>query len=155
MAFWKKSEDPWDVDPAKKKQQFGSAFGAEEPKEGEKGFLESIREEVADWQEKKKAAAEAEANMPPPVCPWCGRSMTRVYLLGGRDRLRLSDQKPTAFLGSLGHNTIEFNEEGFMATYKACWQCKPCRKLVADVPEQQGGEVQERAFEQWDGTPRL
>ena len=130
MAFWKKSEDPWDIDPEKKKKAPIAVveMGTECEQETD-GFLAGIF--------KKKPAEEAvEESL---ICPWCGQKMTKGYLLGGRDRLRLSDQKPTAFLGSLGHDTIDFSDEGFLVTHKSCWQCKTCRKLVADIPEPETG----------------
>lgn len=130
MAFWKKSEDPWDIDPEKKEKAPIAVVEMETECEQETdGFLAGIF--------KKKPAEEAvEESL---ICPWCGQKMTKGYLLGGRDRLRLSDQKPTAFLGSLGHDTIDFSDEGFLVTHKSCWQCKTCRKLVADIPEPETG----------------
>lgn len=130
MAFWKKSEDPWDIDPEKKKKASIAVVETEPEYEQEtEGFLAGIFK-------KKPAEEEVEESL---ICPWCGQKMTKGYLLGGRDRLRLSDQKPTAFLGSLGHDTIDFSDEGFLVTHKSCWQCKTCRKLVADIPEPETG----------------
>ena len=44
MTFWKKSDDPWDRKPVKTTY---TTF-EEEPKEEEKGFFESIREDVTN-----------------------------------------------------------------------------------------------------------
>ena len=128
MPFWKKSEDPWDIDPEKRKRRNPvTVFEAEsEAPEDSEDFFAEI---VGVFKKEEEPAEE------PPVCPWCGQAMTRAYLLGGRDGLRLSDQKPTAFLGSLGHDTMNLNDEGFLVTHKSCWQCKTCRKLVVDIPE--------------------
>ena len=39
MSFWKKSEDPWDIDPNQRRT-------APEPEKKEPGLLDSLRE---DW----------------------------------------------------------------------------------------------------------
>lgn len=153
MPFWKKSEDPWDIDPEKRKREPVSVFEAEpEAQQEPEGFFT----EIAEMFKKKEEPAEE-----PPVCPWCGKLMERAYIVGGRDRLRLSDQKPTAFLGSLGHDIIEFNDEGFLATHKSCWQCRDCRKVVADILEPaagpnyvwEEGKVKLPDGAAWDGNP--
>jgi len=140
MAFWKKSEDPWDIDPTKRKKESVSVFEQEPERE-----CEQKPEGLFGGMFKKKEEVVEE----PPACPWCGRKMARGYLLGGRDKLRLSDRKPTAFLGSLGYDTLEINDEGFLVTYKSCWQCMACRKLVADIPEPD--PIQDGFA--WDGNP--
>ena len=140
MAFWQKNEDPWDINPEKKKKKSVSVSETEPEAESEQeseGFFAGI------FKKKEETAEE------PPICPWCSQKMTRGYLLGGRDRLRLSDEKPAAFLGSLGYDTIDLKDEGFLVTHKSCWQCKACRKLVADIPEP---EPIQDGFA-WDGNP--
>jgi len=135
MPFWKKSEDPWDRKPTSV-----SYTTFDEPsKEEEKGFLESIREEVADWQEKRKAAAEAEENAPPETCPWCGQEMVKNYLTGGRYGVVLSEEKPGAFMGTTFMDTTLITNEGVLGAYKSCWYCAGCRKLIVDVPEPSSG----------------
>ncbi len=131
MAFWKKSDDPWDRKPVKTTY---TTF-EEEPKEEEKGFFESIREDVTEWQEKKKAAAEAEANMPPEVCPWCGREMEKGYLIGGGGYgVQWSTKKPGVILGTAFHeDTVVVSDEGSMTSYKTCWYCRDCQKMTMTV----------------------
>ena len=51
MAFWKKSDDPWDCKPVKTTY---TTF-EEEPKEEEKGLLQEWRDEIRDWQDKKRS----------------------------------------------------------------------------------------------------
>ena len=67
MAFWKKSEDPWDIDPNKRRPT--PSYEAEEPQPAEKGFFESIREDFLDWKEAKQATAETKNDRPSEVCP--------------------------------------------------------------------------------------
>ena len=148
MAFWKKkSEDPWDMAPNRKREpvmyyeQEIEPPPAAEPQGKEDGGL-AMPEMTAepDGQEEPEEA---------PVCPWCGEKMVRAYIVGGRDRPRLTDRKPTAFLGILGYETLDFSDDGFLTTHKSCWQCKPCRKVVADIPE----PLPEDSFACWDGNP--
>ena len=124
MAFWEKSEDPWDMDPEKRKRA-QTTFYEEE----------ASAEEKTEWKlpwKKEKAEIVEE---PPMVCPWCGETMTKGYLTSGRDAVVWGEQKPTALLGMAFIDTVTISNEGFMPSYKTCWHCKPCRKLVVDVPE--------------------
>ena len=82
MAFWKKSDDPWDMDPAKER--------AKRDREPIENPLDALR----DWNEERKAkAAEKQAELeaqPKEICPWCGREMERGYFPGGRDGITWS-----------------------------------------------------------------
>lgn len=130
MAFWKKSEDPWDIDPEKRRREPINIFEPE-PENDETG--ESFLDELAGMFKKKPVQEEIPPE--PETCPWCGKPMERGYLVGGRDKLQLSDEKPSAFWGTMMVDTMEFCDDGFMVTHKSCWQCKACRKVVADFPE--------------------
>ena len=132
MAFWKKSDDPWDRKPTKPTY---TAF-EEEPREKEKGLLEEMRDEIRDWQEKKKAAAEAEANMPAEICPWCGKEMDKGYLTGGGggSSVEWSAKKPGVILGTAFHeDAVIVSVEGSMTSYKLCWYCRDCQKMTLSV----------------------
>ena len=144
MAFWrKKGEDPWDIDPSRKRET--TMFYERDPEPQptpmpEEGLAMPELEVEKETQENVEEA---------PICPWCGQEMMRAYIIGGRDRPRLSDEKPTALLGTFGYETLDFSDDGFFVTHKSCWQCKPCRKVVADIPE----PVPEDSFVRWDGNP--
>lgn len=144
MAFWrKKSEDPWDIDPSRKRESTMCYERDPEPQPTpmpEEGLAMPELEVEKETQENVEEA---------PICPWCGQEMMRAYIIGGRDRPRLSDEKPTALLGTFGYETLDFSDDGFFVTHKSCWQCKPCRKVVADIPE----PVPEDSFVRWDGNP--
>ena len=114
MFFRKKSEDPWDIDPNKRKVT------------------------PAAPQEEVKAAEELpeETTEEAPACPWCGKEMIRGYLRSGKGGIFLRDDEPywTGALGDMGGLPIA-REGGMLAgLYASCWQCKSCRKLVADIP---------------------
>ena len=129
MAFWKKSDDPWDRKPTKPTY---TAF-EEEPKEKEKGLLEEMRTEIRDWQEKKKAAAEAEANMPAEICSWCGKEMDKGYLSAG-SVVSWTPTKPGVLFGNtFADESIVVTDEGSMVSYKLCWYCRDCNKMTMTV----------------------
>ena len=144
MAFWKKSEDPWDIDPEKRKREqapvtFETAQETERREEDE-----SILSEIAGLFKKKPDPIES---LPDMTCPWCGKEMTKGYLMGGRDRVCWSAEKPGGFFGSAFLETVEIRDPDVWNNYKTCWHCIPCRRLVVDVPEQE-----EETFA-WDGNP--
>ena len=82
MFFRKKSEDPWDIDPNKRKVT------------------------PAAPQEEVKAAEELpeETTEEAPACPWCGKEMIRGYLRSGKGGIFLRDDEPywTGALGDMG-----------------------------------------------------
>ena len=145
MAFWKKSEDPWDIDPAKRKREQTTwsvpqeVSGLEEKEEDE-----SFLSEVAGLFKKKPDPIE---NLPDMVCPWCGKEMTKGYLTGGRDVICWSAEKPGTFFGSAFLDTVQIRDESLLSNYKTCWHCIPCRRLVVDVPEPPAETFA------WDGNP--
>lgn len=151
MAFWKKkSEDPWDIDPNRKREPV--MFYERDPEPQPEPEPITKKDEGLAMPEttvEQGTSAGQEEPEEAPVCPWCGEKMMRAYIIGGRDRPRLSDEKPSAFLGVLGQETLDFSDDGFWVTHKSCWQCKPCRKVVADIPD----PIPEDSFSRWDGNP--
>lgn len=145
MAFWKKSEDPWDIDPEKRRQEQTTVTfeTVEEPEAGEAD--EGILSEIAGLFKKKADPLE---QLPDMTCPWCGKEMTKGYLVGGRDRVRWSAGKPGGFFGTAFLDTVEIRDPDIWNNYKTCWHCIPCRRLVVDVPEQ----LPEEPIA-WDGNP--
>ncbi len=133
MAFWKKSEDPWDIDPSKRKRE-PAVYAVPEEGSGleHEPENESFLAEVAGLFKKKPDPIEA---LPGLICPWCGKEMTKGYLLGGRDAMCWSEEKPGAVFGSAFLDTVQIRDEGLLSNYKTCWHCIPCRRLVVDVPE--------------------
>ncbi len=143
MAFWKKSEDPWDVDPAR-------ARAKREP-------IETPLDTLRDWNEERKAkAAEKQAELeaqPKEVCPWCGREMERGCLQGSRGVYWYPGLR-TASAAWWGPGAIEesfqVDDEGdfLKGTYKTAWYCRSCKKMVFSMafaaaeapPPQTGGE---------------
>lgn len=129
MAFWKKSEDPWDIDPEKKRRETVSYFETEEPATEEESPRESF---LSGLFKKKEEPVEEEVPVP---CPYCGKPMTKGYLKGGRDQVNWTKTKP-GFLSGLDEALLISDEGGLLtAAYRTSYMCEPCRKLIVDVPE--------------------
>ena len=111
----------------------------------EKPEDESFLSEVAGLFKKKPDPLE---ELPPMNCPWCGKEMTKGYLMGGRDAMRWSAEKPGAVFGSAFLDTVKIRDANVWNNYKTCWHCIPCRRLVVDVPEEK-----EVTLLGWDGNP--
>lgn len=126
MAFWKKSEDPWDIDPEKRRPP-----AAETAEDGQPapGLLEQLR----DWNEARKQAREARAPQPIP-CPWCGREMEIGYLMGGRGVYWRPGRPGGFFTGLEDYERLD-TDGTLLSSYKFAWYCAGCRKLVLDLPE--------------------
>ena len=133
MAFWKKSEDPWDIDPEKKRRQDPvTYFESEEPEEAEESERVSAKELLSGLFRKKEEPAE---EAPPVPCPYCGSMMKKGYLKGGRDQVYWSETKP-GFLSGLDEAWLISDEGGLLtAAYRTAYMCEPCRKMIVDVPE--------------------
>lgn len=156
MAFWKKqSEDPWDMDPNRKREPV-NLFEPEQEDEGT-GLLESVREQWAQRRQEKQKALTLE----PETCPWCGKQMEQGFLTGGRGVFWVEgvpDAKAKWF-GTGFEGTMQVDSEGLFYTYKTTWHCPDCRKMVFDT-----ADLRTRAEEtsvsglqggtaHWDGNP--
>ena len=145
MPVWKKSDDPWDVDPAKvrRRQEKQEREPMENPLRALREWNESRRAEAAA----KQAALEAR---PKEKCPWCGREMERGYLQGGRDRVAWTPGFFTVRAAWLGppkeakKRQLRIDHEGDFSAYKTVWYCRECEKMVIDaagMPEINGEYV--------------
>lgn len=129
MPFWKKSEDPWDIDPDKRRKR-------REP-------IENPLDSLKDWNESRKAEAAARQAaleaQPKEKCPWCGKEMERGYLQGGRDRVTWTPGFLTTKAAWLGpgkearERQLRVDDEGDFASYKTVWYCRDCEKMVIDA----------------------
>lgn len=127
MAFWKKSEDPWDQKPDKRREP-------REIKEPQANPLDSLK----SWNEDRKAKEKEEAKrLPPEKCPWCGKDMEQGFLAAGRDPVRwYPGVYKFEFFRGLDGDAIDIcNEGGFSGYYKTAWLCRECGKMIFDIPE--------------------
>ena len=111
MAFWKKSEDPWDRKPEKK-----STAPAPAP-------------EPPAWAQVKQP--------PKPMnCPWCGKEMLSGNLYGSTSRSAASpltwrEGGHKSWLERIG--TPEQEQYLVLGSYEEAWYCTDCQKMVLDV----------------------
>ena len=141
MAFWKKSEDPWDIDPNQRRT-------ASEPAEKAPGLLDTLRGDwdamQAEWQEKRE-----KLRLPPEKCPWCGEDMEQGFLMGGRGVFwyRGTPDIKTSLFGAPNEDTIRVDTEGFLNTYHTAWYCPACKKMTIDASDlQTEAEKNQMAF---------
>ena len=130
MAFWKKSEDPWDWDPSKKRPAPQPA----EPQEPRENPLDTLKQWNEDRKTKAKEKEEAK-RLPPEKCPWCGKEMEQGFLTGGRDGVHwyAGIYKFEPFRGLTG-DAVDVLDESSWGHYKTTWLCRECGKMVFDIP---------------------
>ena len=129
MPFWKKSEDPWDREPERKRDQ------AETPQAQPSGETQDWSAWKAPWE-----SEDAEAQSPPPMaCPWCGRDMQVGRITGGGDPVRWRPGWPQSiFEGAPWGEWVRIDHEGgFLHRYKAAWLCRACRRMVLEFPAEE------------------
>ena len=89
MAFWNTSEDPWDMDPSKRRPAVREEEGEKDPDAG------SLLDDLRAWNEERKEKKARREVPPEPIpCPWCGGEMEVGYLLGSRDADCLERERP-------------------------------------------------------------
>lgn len=109
VAFWKKSEDPWEQRPEKKKA--GPA-----PQEAQ----------APPWVHVKEAPAAM-------VCPWCGEPMLWGNLFSSGRSLGMTweEGREKSFLESFGVDDRTKRLE--LGRSEEAWYCTECRRLVLDI----------------------
>ena len=159
MAFWKKSDDPWDIDPEKRKKQTTAAFwendapaetdpvGAASGRPEEEPRGQSLGESIKGFFGGKKE----EAPIIPEKCPWCGKDMERGYIDGGRDySVMWRNWKPRGFLGIFqpeDAREIDLLDEGDgLWCYKTVWYCRDCGKMTLEIKNARNTDEVEEAY---------
>ena len=164
MAFWKKSEDPWDIDPEKRKKQTTAAFwendapaetdpvGAASGRPEEEPRGQSLGESIKGFFGGKKE----DAPITPEKCPWCGKDMEWGRIDGGRDySVMWRNWKPRGFLGlSQPDNAREIDllDEGDgLWCYKTIWYCRDCGKMTLEIKNPRNAAEVEEAYRKPSG----
>ena len=132
MAFWKKSEDPWDQ-PARRPETV-PVPAEEEKAEPEEGVLDTLRSGWTAHRQKKKAAL----TKPPDTCPWCGREMEQGYFIDGRDTMYWYRGIPVwseRMMSGPEDRMRVITEGGVLGRYKTVWYCPDCKKMVLDAAD--------------------
>ena len=130
MAFWKKSSDPWDMDPKKRKSETTwweqDAPEQADPPAGEEP-LTPEQQRIRDIIEGPKATP-----VMPENCPWCGGEMAAVsiYARGGCVCWRKGEP------GRWTDDDYVLQEPGqgfWDIPYKRAWYCAGCEKMTLSV----------------------
>ena len=114
MAFWKKSEDPWDQKPGDRKKE---------------SLPENKEMLPPSWARPPKEAP------PPADCPWCGQPMLSGNIYGnagrsGSARITWIEGADKSFLERIGTSS----ERSFtLGAVEEAWYCETCGKMVLDV----------------------
>lgn len=141
MPFWKKSEDPWDIDPSRRP--------APEPAEKSPGLTDTLREGWNTMREQRKEKQE-KLRLPPEKCPWCGKDMEQGFLSGVKGGVFWQRGVPTGkalWLGAGSENTIRVDTEGILSTYHTAWYCPDCKRMTIDASDlQTEAEKNQAAF---------
>ena len=142
MAFWKKSDDPWDINPEKRKKKNEAVWREEVPAEP------SQQESLGDvWRSLFKKKEEEDTAIPDAAekCPWCGKDMEWGMIGGvGRESSVLwRNWQPKGLLDLAGTENGKMfdllDEGGGMRWSKTVWLCEDCGKMVLDRPRQRVG----------------
>ena len=120
MPFWKKSEDPWDIDPSRRP--------APEPAEKSPGLTDTLREGWNTMREQRKEG----------------------FLSGVKGGVFWQRGIPTGkalWLGAGSENTIRVDTEGILSTYHTAWYCPDCKRMTIDASDlQTEAEKNQMAF---------
>lgn len=131
MPFWKKSEDPWDVDPNRNRS-------TSEAEETGPGLLDSLREDWDALQAQRQEKRE-KLRLPPEKCPWCGKEMEQGFLMGGRGVFwyRGIPTGKALWFSPGNENIMRVDMEGFFSSYHVAWHCPDCKKMTIDAADLQ------------------
>ena len=142
MAFWKKSNDPWGMDPEKRQRDSGAVWW-EQDAPGEATQQESLGDV---WRSVFKKKEEEDDATPSAAekCPWCGKDMEWGMIDGGRDYVVMwRTYRPTGLLGlpcpENGREYDLLDEGSGLRCSKTVWLCEDCGKMVLDRPKQRNG----------------
>ena len=122
MAFWKKkSDDPWDCVPEKRRETEETL--AQEVTAQELTAEELRIRSIIEGQQKEETAAE--------ICPRCGKEMLMGYLYGGRDAVRWKEGERKSSFVSLFDE--EVSRQMVIRESLPSWYCENCKKLTLDA----------------------
>lgn len=131
MAFWKKSEDPWDIDPNKRRPT--QTFYVNEETETEEG--PGLVDVVKQWGEKLNAAASKETLLPPETCPRCGKEMLQGYIVATKQIWWVPGAPSIRkkWIGPKREDCLLVDDEGAIFTYKTTWHCPACQWMYINA----------------------
>lgn len=132
MAFWKKSSDPWDIDPEKRKKSETTwweqdAPAGDAPAASEEPPLTPEQQRIRDIIEGPKATP-----VTPESCPWCGSEMAAVSIYSRNGYVCWRKGEPGRWTDD--DYVLQEPGQGFWdIPYKRAWYCERCEKMTLSV----------------------
>ena len=128
MAFWKKSDDPWDQKPNKQKSSVAWWEDAPEQTDApEEEPLAPEQQRIRDIIEGPKATPVA-----PEKCPWCGEEMAAVSIYSRNGYVCWRKGEPGRWTDD--DYVLQEPGQGFWdIPYKRAWYCMGCEKMTLSV----------------------
>ena len=144
MAFWKKSDDPWDRKPGK---QATNWYENENPAEAETPPAER---ELTPEQQRIRDIIEGPKARPvvPEKCPWCGKEMeaASIYSERGWTVWKLGDPAGGMF-DSAAAMVLQEDGIGFWdRVFKRAWYCRACEKMTLSVKMPKASQYDPNSF---------
>lgn len=142
MAFWKKSDDPWDRKPGKRTTNWyeNEMTSAETPTtEGSVGAATGRppeERELTPEEQRIRDIIEGPKARPVEVekCPWCGGDMKAVSIYsGGASVLYWQEGEPSGARSWMDANVLEDGGGLWGPSYKVGSYCESCEKMVLSV----------------------
>lgn len=131
MAFWKKSDDPWDRRPQQRdsgtswyEQDLTPETPEEAPAPAEKE-LTPEQQRIRKIVEGPKAAPAAAEK-----CPYCGQDMRTIYIWS-KGFTKWNFELPAGWCDD--YEILEDIGGLFDPAYKQGWYCEECEKMVLNV----------------------
>ena len=142
MAFWKKSDDPWDRKPEKQQTIWRENDAPAEPAPpSEPDRLTPKEERIRNIIEGPKAAPVV-----PEKCPWCGQDMKRVYIFS-KSFTKWSYEMPGGWLQD--YEILEDVGGLFDPVYKQGSYCESCEKMTLNVKKPRPPHKDPNTFEDY------
>lgn len=161
MAFWKKSDDPWDRKPGKKTEtawweqepvgaghpagldtaspEAGGAAGADNVDAGVPTGASETTKLTAEERIRRIIEGPQPTPYIPEPCPWCGGEMKRVYLWS-KGFIRWSDKLPSGFMED--YEVLDDPPESIWdSSYKQGSYCEACEKMTLNVKKPRRAQV--------------
>lgn len=127
MAFWKKSDDPWDRKPEKRQET--TWYEQDAPPAEEKRELTPEEQRIRNIIEGPKATP-----VTPEQCPWCGKDMemVSVYSRGGTVCWRKGEPGRWVDDDQVLQDPVDSIWD---IPRKRAWYCESCGKMTLAVPK--------------------
>ena len=133
MAFWKKSEDPWDIDPNQAPARLQNRR-----KKPPVCWIPSGGIGTLCGRNGRRHGKSLK--LPPEKCPWCGKDMEQGFLMGGRGVVwhRGIPAGKALWLRPGRENIMRVDTQGDILTaYHTAWYCPECKKMTIDAADLQ------------------